>query len=277
MLAITKFGSNLVQQYPDAKDKELYLIGHGSVPEVTLAVTKVSIFRQAYTGQGASQSVSIACYNGNVSAALSRTKILSPFFKDVDDDNRRECITCPLFSNVGEAQKRDFGTELLCGTAVELEGILIRDGASYDGLDAKIRLAKFDGMQAFQAIKSSISQMQRLLALGKKVSSNLVVRISMVTKKSTAKNPVAFNGVALQVITEAMPSVALLQAGGLLQPTVFSDLINKNEYVLGLTSQYALPANVLTTVQATVPQALPSAQPSVTDTTVPVVDLAHPF
>lgn len=25
MLAITKFGSNLVQQYPDAKDKELYL------------------------------------------------------------------------------------------------------------------------------------------------------------------------------------------------------------------------------------------------------------
>lgn len=99
----------------------------------------------------------------------------------------------------------------------------------------------------------------------------------MVTKKSTAKNPVAFNGVALQVITEAVPSVALLQAGGLLQPTVFSYLINKNEYVLGLTSQYALPANVLTTVQATVPQALPSAQPSVTDTTVPVVDLAHPF
>lgn len=28
------------------------------------------------------------------------------------------------------------------------------------------------------------------------------------------------NGVALQVITEAIPSVALLQAGGLLQPTV---------------------------------------------------------
>lgn len=58
---------------------------------------------------------------------------------------------------------------------------------------------------------------------------------------------------------------------------MFSDLINKNEYVLGLTSQYALPTNVPTTVQATVPQALPSAQPSVTDTTVPVVDLAHPF
>lgn len=269
MLVITKFGTNLVQQYPDAKEKEFYLIGHGSVPIVRLAVAKITIFRQAFTGQGASQSVPIACSNGNVNLALSRTKVLAPFFKEVNEDNKRECATCPLFSNVGESQKRDFGTELLCGTAVELEGILIADGTTYDGMDAKIRLAKFDGMQAFETIKSAMGQMQRLLALGKQISSNLVVDISIVTKKSTGKNAVAFSGVAIKNITETIPTVSLLQASGMISPTAFFDLTNKQQYVLGIASK---PAQVIAP-----PSTVPAALPSPTETTVSTVDLAHPF
>lgn len=84
--------------------KSYTFIGHGSVPEVTLAVTK-TIFRQAYTGQGASQSVSIACYNGNVSASTKSHKDFIAILKMWMMDNRRECITCPLFSKCRRSTK----------------------------------------------------------------------------------------------------------------------------------------------------------------------------